>query len=279
MELTHQAFRTAMWLAFHEGDTDVPSNICEAGEVSDVKTELEKHGLTPSSATRTLADNGFTLAKGKAELLRSSRYVRKYRRDEVAMRILNWIADNEGASTSIAEIVHVPGLSGDFTGEFAEDDFAQVGERLEEAGLISAVKAWGGLVRPSITPAGEQVVFSGQAPTYLVQPTGANTVTYQSTFNAPVGGVTQGDRNTVTITQQNLPPAAEELLRKIWDLVPEDSEQARALVDQIETNVRSGDRAEAVVKALVVGLANTLGGKIGQQAFEYGQQLIEMIPF
>ena len=283
MSLPHHAFRAAMWLAYHPGNEDIPAKICPPGQLGDVASELQRDGWTVPAETKMLAQTRFTLDRGKADLLKSNKQLRKYRKDELAVRLLEWIADNPDAHTSVGNLADIPELAEDFTGDFTKDEFERVGDRLHEDGLIKGFPTSGGLIRPTITSRGEQVLESDYAPNNTpisVAAQGAGpSVSYSNTFNGAVGGFSQGDHNTLNITQQNLNPAAENALEQLKGQVPADDTEAQALVEQIEVTARSEKRSEAVITALVTALASKVGGGVGEAILSHGQQLVSALPF
>lgn len=283
MALTHQALKTAVWMAQNGGGVSpTPEHICPSYLFEAVVAELVRAGYGQSQKDHT----GENFAMNSAHLHVGQTKVRKYRTDAAQMRLLEWVRDHEdkGASLDVAD----SSIAEDFTGHIARDEFAKADKLLRNEGFIKGTGAWGGgTIRPEITAAGSRCLDSGYAPSDLApgQTTmqNVNAPTYTNNINGDVGGIQQGDYNSMRVEQTNNPDLTEALdtIGRMKQLILDDEldESARSqtliLHQELEDSVRS-KKSATVINAFIAAIAAQVTTFVGSQIGDLGEQLLQL---
>lgn len=271
--LKHQALKLGMWYAQPGSTDDVPEDVCSTLLLEAFNEELATEGYVV--VENTLAGQSVSAEPSKLAQLQTPRSLRKYRTDEICIRILEWVDRHPDQGISVADLADTDGR--DFTGDFTRDEFHSAGERLKDGGYIKGIGADGGhVIRPEITSLGERCLDSGYAPNDF-ENGDVTRVSNTANFNAPVGGFQQGNYNSMSVTQNNTD--VNELLAMIREQVPVGNAEANDLVKSLEQAARSGSGGRATVNALVTGLATAVGSHAGQRIIELGAQLLATVRF
>lgn len=270
--MKHQSFKLGVWLAQGGSPTEVPEDVCPAVALRSATTELEKAGYVVDQTT--LAGHSVAV-KEEATQLATKRNLRKYRRDEASLRILEWVDEHPGASKGLSDLADT--LGEDFTGDFTRDDFQAAATTLKDGGYIRGTSAWGDVVfRATITPLGEQCLNSGYAPNDFESSRGSSVVTnYEANINGNVGGLQQGDSNTMSVTQNN---EVERILDEMRDLVPDDDADAQQNIAAVDALVKSAPKNTGLIRQAVNALVSSVGTDLGTRITALGEQLIQQLP-
>lgn len=283
MTLTHDAFRTAIWLALNNPRTDsIPENVCPPDLLSSVTNELEKADYVV--VARTLGGVSMQIKDDHAHIGRTM--VRKYRTDAAQMRMLEWVREHEDQGSSL-DVADSPAAN-DFTDPLTRDDFAKADKVLRDEGFIKGTGAWGhGTIRPELTAAGNRCLDRRYAPSDLpTHQTATHTVnapTYTNHITGPVGGIQQGEHNTMSVEQSNNPDLAEalDIVAKMKQLIlNEDLDDATRsevleLHQELEDSVHAKKRT-TIVNALISAIATQVTSFAGTQIGALGDQLLQL---
>lgn len=265
-QLSHQALKLGIWYATSGKSAAVPEHVCPSAVLSTANNELATHKYV--TLQNTLAGASVAV-EGKATELALSRTIRKYRRDELALRILDWVDENPDRAKAIHELADEH--AEDFTNNFTSEEFGSIGSQLLERGFLRGVKTWGdAIARSRLTSKGEQCLHSGFGPNDFENTGGSQVNNYEANISGNVGGLQQGDQNMMQVTQNN---EVNRLLAEIRELVPKESGVANEHMEAIETQVKSGSRLTAPLRTLVTALASSLGTEAGQRVVALGEQL------
>lgn len=268
--LTHQAFKLGIWYAKGGNPVEVPEEVCPENDLAIADEQLAACGYIvdqESLAGRSVA------VEERCKALATGRNIRKYRRDEIALRVLDWVDEHPDHPTAIHELAEA--LGEDFTGKFERDEFMSIGRRLAADEYLTGIKADGGVViRPQLTAKGERCLHSGYGLSGFENIGGAQVNNYEANISGNVGGLQQGDRNTMQVTQNN---EIDRVLSEMWELVPEDSGDAAEHMEAIEVQAKSGSKLAAPIRALVTALGASLGTEAGQKIGALGEQLTNLL--
>lgn len=270
--MKHQSFKLGVWFAQEGNSTEIPEEVCPAVALRSAEAELEKAGYVVDQTT--LAGHSVAVKDEVAQLV-TKRSLRKYRKDEVSLRILDWVDEHPDATADSQELTEA--LGEDFTGAFAREEFQAAVKSLREGGYITGTPTWGGeLFRATITRLGEQCLNSGYAPNDFEGSKGGSSVTnYEANINGNVGGFQQGDGNTMSVTQNN---AIEEILDEMRNLVPLDEGDAQQNMEAVDALVKSAPKNTGLIRQAVNALVTSVSTGVGERIAALGEQLIQQLP-
>lgn len=270
--MKHQSFKLGVWLAKESRPAEVPEEVCPAVAHRFAVTELEKAGYVVNQST--LAGHSVAVKEEAAQLV-TKRSLRKYRKDEVSLRVLEWVDENPDASKGLGELAD--SLGEDFTGDFTREEFQAAAKNLREGGYITGIFAGGvEVVRATITRLGEQCLNSGYAPNDFESNKGISTVTkYEANIDGNVGGFQQGDGNTMSVTQNN---AIERILDEMRDLVTDEDADVQQNMAAVDALVKSAPKNTGLIRQVVNALAASVGTHLGTRITALGEQLIQQLP-
>lgn len=268
--LKHQALKLGIWYARGGSSTDVPAHICPATKLATADKQLETLGYVTDQ--QTLAGRSVAV-ESKCTELTENRTLRKYRRDEVALRILDWVDEFPDNGKAIHQLADSRGF--DFTGDFTSDEFKQIGKQLYDDGFLKGIRANGKVVmRTRLTSKGEQCLHSGYAPNDFESNRGSSVNNYEANISGNVGGLQQGDHNVMKVKQVN---EVDRLLGEMRNLIPADAPEAQEQMEAIEAQVKTAPGRIAPLKALVSALATAVGTGAGQQITGLGEKLVQLL--